>query len=205
MDYKIKVKALREIMPIPMAEAIKLLKENEGDIKACAEIFKLKSIEYICKETGCSEEMAIQFYEKEKFDLNRTISFVKDELFDQNYKPINNVTLENLNKTRSWIAIVEEKDFATSLDYIELSSVIQTLAAIPSLREIAMALKQAKRIKDSIFKGYTDNLSIDEFVRRNVRLDDDAEFQKAYNRISLSSTIIIDEINRHRRNLQASL
>ncbi len=184
-----------------MAEALKLLKENDEDIKLCADIFKTKSIEYICLETDCSKEMALEFYEKEKFDLNRTISFIREELFDQNYKPIHNITLENLNKTRSWIAIVQEKDFATSLDYNELVSVIQTLAAIPSLREIAMVLKQAKKIKDSIFKGYNDNLSIDEFVRRNVRLDDDTEFQKAYNRISLSTTIIIDEINRHRRNL----
>lgn len=201
MDYKIKVKALREIMPIPMAEAIKLLNENNGDIKICAEIFKSQSIEFICKETGCAEDMAIQFYEKEKFDLNRTISFIREELFDQNYKPIHNITLDNLSKTRTWIAIVQEKDFATSLDYNELTSVIQTLSAIPSLREVAMVLKQAKKIKDSIFKGYSDNLSIDEFVRRNVKLDDDPDFQKAYQRISLSTTIIIDEINRHRRNL----
>lgn len=201
MDYKIKVKALREIMPVPIAEALKLLKENNGDIKLCAEIFKSKSIEYICKETGCIKDMATQFYEKEKFDLNRTISFIREELFDQSYKPISNITLESLNKTRSWIAIVQEKDFATSLDYTELTTVIQALMAIPSLREIGMALKQAKKIKDSIFKGYSDDLSIDEFVRRNVKLDDDIEFQKAYQRISLSSTIIIDEINRHRRNL----
>lgn len=201
MDYKIKVKELREIMPIPVSEALKLLKENDGNIKLCVEIFKSKSIELICKETGCSKDMAVQFYEKEKFDLNRTISFIKEELFDQNYKPISNISLESLNKTRSWIAIVQEKDFATSLDYNELTTVIQTLAAIPSLREIGMSLKQAKKIKDSIFKGYSDNLSIDEFVRRNVKLDDDVEFQKAYQRISLSPTIIIDEINRHRRNL----
>lgn len=202
MDYKIKVKALREIMPIPMAEAIKLLRENNGDIKACAEIFKSKSIEYICKETGCSKDMAIKFYEKEKFDLNRTVSFIREELFDQNYKPVNNITLESLNKTRSWIAIIQEKDFAASLDYNELQSVIQTLATIPSLQDMALTLKQAKKIKDSIFKGYSNDLSIDEFVRRNVQLDDNADFQKAYQRISLSTTIVIDEINRHRRNLQ---
>lgn len=202
MDYKVKVKALREIMPIPMAEAIKLLKEYDGDIEVCAETFKSKSIEYICKQTGCNNEMAAQFYEREKFDLNRTISFVREELFDQNYKPIENITLENLNKTRLWIAIVQEKDFVTSLDYNELPAVVKTLAAIPTLHEMAMTLKQAKKIKDSIFEGYSDDLSIDEFVRRNVRLDDNADFQKAYQRIALSSTIVIDEINRHRRNLQ---
>ena len=201
MDYKIKVKALREIVPVPISEALKLLKENNGNIELCADIFKSKSIEHICSETDCSKDMAIQFYEKEKFDLNRTISFIREELFDQNYKAINNLSLENLNKTRSWVAIVQEKDFATSLDYSELETVIKVLVAIPSLREIGMALKQAKRIKDSIFKGYSDDLSIDEFVRRNVKLDDDVEFQKSYQRISLSSTIIIDEINRHRRNL----
>lgn len=201
MSYKEKVKALRELMPIPMGEALELLKENEGNISVSANLFKTRSLEHIQKETGCSAEMANQFYEKEKFDINRTISFIRDELFDLNYKPISNVTLDNLNKTRSWIAIVQEKDFATSLDYIELDIVIQTLHALPVLKDIAANLRKAKKIKDSIFKGYSDNLSIDEFVRRNVKLDDDQQFQEAYHRITLSGTIIIDEINRHRRNL----
>lgn len=201
MDFATKVKELRVIVPVPISEALQLLKQNNGDIQRSSEIFKAQSITHIQNETGCSEGMALKFYEREKYDLNRTISFVRDELFDQNYKPIENVTLDNLNKTRTWIAIVQEKDFATSLDYIELNTVIKTLSALSALRDIATTLKKAKRIKDSIFKGYTDDLSIDEFVRRNVKLDDDLDFQEAYKRVTLSCTIIIDEINKHRRNL----
>lgn len=201
MSYKEKVKALRELMPIPMGEALELLKENEGNISVSANLFKAKSLQHIQKETGCSAEMANEFYEKEKFDINRTISFIREELFDLNYKPISDVTLDRLNKTRSWIAIVQEKDFATSLDYIELDTVIKTLHALPALKDLAINLKKAKKIKETIFKGYSDDLSIDEFVWRNVKLDDDPQFQEAYRRITLSGTIIIDEINRHRRNL----
>lgn len=201
MDYKIKVRALREIVPVPMTEAIQLLKENNGDIKLCVQIFKEKSIKYICQETGCSEEMAMEFYEKEKFDLNRSISFIREELFDQNYEPVKNITLENLDKARLWIAIIQEKDFATSLDYKEIETVIDTFEAITHLKDIAVHIKKAKKIKDTIFKGYSDDLSIDEFVRRNVKLDDDFQFQEAFQRITLSATIIIEEINRHRRNL----
>lgn len=202
MDYKSKIKELREIIPIPMSEALKLLKENNGNIDTCVEIFKTASIQYICKETGCSQEMAQTYYEREKFDLNRTVSMIREDLYDQNYKPIEGVTAENLTKVRTWIAFAEEKDFATSIDYKELPDVIKTMLLIPALKHFGIAVQQARKIKDTIFDGYSDDLSIDEFVRRNVRLDDHSEFRKIYKTIVLSFTVMKDEVIRHRRNVR---
>ena len=201
MDLKAKVKELRTLVPVPISEAMNLLRSNHGDVFKSAEIFKEQSIDYIIQQTGAPREVVKARYILEKYDINRSISMIREDIFDRNYQPIENVTLENLNKVRLWIAFVEEKDFATSLDYKEIDTVVKTLESLPSLKEIAHAVKRAKRIKDEIFKGYSDDLSIDEFVRRNVRLDDDTEFRKAYERINLSLIVMKEEVNRHRRNL----
>lgn len=202
MDLKSKIKELREIVPVPISEAILLLKENNGDVFKSSEVFKNRSIEYIAEQTGASFEIVKARYTIEKYDINRSISMIKEDIYDQNYKPIEGVTLDNLNKVRLWIAFVEEKDFATSLDYKEIDSVITTLEKLQALKDITQAVKSAKKIKNKIFEGYSDDLSIDEFVRRNVKLDDDVDFRKAYQRVVLSLIPLKEELNRHRRNLQ---
>lgn len=200
-DYKTQIKELRQIVPVPMSEALQMLKENNGDVKFCVEKFKAAAIAKICSETGCDKSTAEKYYEREKYDLNRTVSMIKEDMYDSNYKPIDGVTAEGLGKVRLWISFVEEKDFATALDYKELPEVIRSLLLIPSLKHFGIAVQQARKIKDSIFKGYSDDLSIDEFVRRNVRLDDHLEFQKLYKTVTLSIIPLKEELNRHRRNM----
>ena len=206
-DYKTQIKELRQIVPIPMSEALQMLKENNGDVKLCVEKFKAAAIAKICSETSCDKYTAEKYYEREKYDLNRTVSMIREDMYDLNYKPIGGITAEGLGKVRLWISFVEEKDFATALDYNCLlytsdAAVIRALLLIPSLKHFGIAVQQARKIKDSIFKGYSDDLSIDEFVRRNVRLDDHLEFQKLYKSVTLSIIPLKEELNRHRRNMK---
>lgn len=201
-DYKTQIKELRQIVPIPMSEALQMLKENNGDVKLCVKKFKAAAIAKICSETSCDKYTAEKYYEREKYDLNRTVSMIREDMYDLNYKPIGGITAEGLGKVRLWISFVEEKDFATALDYKELSEVIRSLLLIPSLKHFGIAVQQARKIKDSIFKGYSDDLSIGEFVRRNVRLDDHLEFQKLYKSVTLSIIPLKEELNRHRRNMK---
>lgn len=201
-DYKTQIKELRQIVPVPMSEALQMLKENNGDVKLCAEQFKAAAIEKICSETGCYKSVAEKYYKREKYDLNRTVSMIREDMYDLNYKPIEGITAEGLGLVRTWIAFVEEKDFATALDYNELPEVIRSLLLIPSLKHFGIAVQQARKIKDTIFKGYSDDLSIDEFIRRNVKLDDNTEFQKLYKTVTLSIIPLKEELNRHRRNMK---
>lgn len=202
MDMMQKIKELRAIIPIPVGEALRLMKDNDGNIEQCAELFKAKSIKEICSQTGCSEEMAKQYYGDEKYDLNRTISSIKETIYDENYKPIEGVTKENIRSVLQWIGMMESKDFAFSLDYIHLDNVIETLRLIPALTEIAVVIKTVKAVKDKIFEGYTDNLPLDEFVRRHKRLDDNPDFRQANAALPLKVTVMKDELLRHLRNLQ---
>lgn len=66
---KEKIIELRKILPIPMGEAIQLLKENDNDIEKCAYLFIAKSIKEIQTLTGCDEAMANQYYKAEKYDF----------------------------------------------------------------------------------------------------------------------------------------
>lgn len=196
-----KVKELRTIVPVPMGEALQLLKANNGDVEKCIYIFKAKSIEEICKLTGCDEKMAAECYEAEKFDFNRTVSSIKDAIYDQNYKPIEGVTREAVSNILQWMRVIEGEDFGVSLDYQLLDKALDTMSLIPALKKTADMVTKAKAAKDTIFAGYSDTDSLDEFVRRHRQLDDNEDFQTANKLVPLRLTVIKEEILRHLRNL----
>lgn len=196
-----KVKELRKHVPIPMGEALKLLKENDGDIEICIYLFKASCVKQIMEQTGCDEEMAAAHYEAEGLDLNKAISSVRETLFDANYSPIENVTIENIKKIHQWLNMVEDKDFITSLDYNFLPDVILTFASLPDMNEVSEMLSRAKTIKDEYFEGYSDADSMEEFIRRNKLLDDNEEIFKINDAILLKITLIDKELSRHLRNL----
>lgn len=196
-----KVKELRQQVPIPMNEALQLLKENEGDVEQCVYLYKAKSIACIREQTGCDEAMANKFYEAEKLDINRSISFIRDEIYDQNYQPIDGVTKDTIRAALQWVKLVQSKELGYSLDFNQFATVVRTMSAIPELQSVAVLLDKAKKAKEPIFAGYSDDLPIEEFVRRSQRLDDHPDFQDALNSIPLRLTIINEELLKHLRNL----
>lgn len=198
---KEKVIELRKVLPVPIGEAIHLLKDNDQDVEKCIYLFKAKSIKEIQDLTGCDEKMANEYYEAEKYDFNRTVSAIRNAMYDKNYKPISGVNKENISLIYQWLRIIEDKDFGLSLDYNYLNIVLETMLLIPSLKETAEIIQKAKDVKDIIFYGYLDSDSLDEFVRRHKRLDDSEEFQHADRMINLRLTVIKEELMLHARNL----
>lgn len=196
-----KVKELRKLVPAPIGEALRLLKENDGDVEICVYLFKASCIKQIMEQTGCDEKMAAQHYETEGLDLNKAISSVRETLFDTNYTPIENITIENIKKVHQWLNMLEDKDFITSLDYRLLPDVILTFASLPTMKEVSEMVSRAKAIKDEYFEGYSDADSMEEFIRRNKLLDDNEEIFKINNAILLKITLIDKELSRHLRNL----
>ncbi|NDV69291.1 hypothetical protein [Dysgonomonas sp. 25] len=197
-----KVKELRTILPIPINEALELLRANDGDIETCVYLYKAKALEHICSETGCDKAMADHYYEAEKYDINRAISFINDELFDRNYTPIDGVTFDGLQTALYWLRLIETKDFAYSLSFSRLDEVIDVMLRIEPLHETADMLRKAKAVYDRIFEGYSDNLPIEEFVRRYQQLDHEVDFMNADYLIPLRRIVIAEELRRHLRNLE---
>lgn len=111
------------------------------------------------------------------------------------------ITKENVRLVIQWLGLIEAKDFAFSLDYIHLDRALDTLALMPSLSEVASKVKKAKEAKSEIFEGYTDDQSLDEFVRRHKRLDDNSNFRSADAMVPLKITVMKEELLRHLRNL----
>lgn len=201
MDYKERVKELRSMLPVPMLEALELLKENDGDVEKCIYLFKTKSVKYIMAQTECDAETANKHYEIEKFDVNRAISSIREEQYDNNYKSLDDLTLNGLNTISEWVHLNEEKDFPTSLDYVNLPTAIKTMSLIPDLVSFANKIEKAKEIKDKVFAGYSDSNDISDFVRRHQQIDDDPTFQECQQFCRLSLIKIKEEVTRHKRNL----
>ena len=196
-----KIKELRRILPIPISEAKQLLLANDGDVEKCICLFKAKSLKEIQGITGCDEEMSNEYYEAEKYDFNRTVSAIREAIYDKNYTPVSGVTKESISLIYQWLRIIEAEDFGRSLDFGHLNTVLDSMLLIPSLKDIAILIREAKDAKDIIFDGYSDSDSLDEFVRRHKRLDDSGEFLKADQAITLKVTVIKEELMRHARNL----
>lgn len=197
---KNKIIELRAILPIPLMEAKQLLEANDYDVETCVYLYTAKAIKEITTATGCDSQMAEEYYKREKYDINRAISFINDAIYDQNYKPISGIDHISLQYIKDWIYLMEKEDFAYSLSYSNLHQTIETMRLLPKLKDMAELIAQTKATYNIIFEGYTDASSIEDFVKRNRELDDDKNFQLANEQIPLQLHYIKDEVSRHWRN-----
>lgn len=197
---KNKIIELRAILPIPMMEAKQLLEANDNDVETCVYLYTAKAIKEICTATGCDSKMAEEYYKREKYDINRAISFINDAIYDKNYQPISGIDHTSLQYIKDWIYLMEKEDFAYSLSYSNLQQTVETMYLLPKLKEIGEMIAKTKTSYNLIFDGYTNASPIEDFIRRNRKLDDDLHFQVANEQIPLQLHYIKDEVSRHWRN-----
>lgn len=197
---KNKITELRAILPIPLMEAKQMLEANNLDVETCVYLYTAKAIKEICEATGCDSKMAEEYYKREKYDINRAISFINDAIYDRTYKAIEGINHDSLQSIKDWIYLMEKEDFAYSLSYSHLQNTWETMALLPKLKPIGELLQKVKKSYNIIFEGYSDSSSIEDFVKRNRNLDDDETFQIANEQIPLQLHYIKDEVARHWRN-----
>ena len=190
------------MLPVPLMEAKKMLEDNDGDVETCVYLYMAKAIGEIANATGADREKAECHYRAENFDINRAISVIKDEIYDQNYQPIEGVNRASLQLVKDWIYLVETENFGYALAYPHLAEAIDTLLLIPNLEAVGTLMKIVKRNYDEIFKNYNDSQPLEEFVRLNRRLDDVPEFQQANTKVPLQILYIKNEISKHWRNVE---
>lgn len=199
-NYKSKIKDVRAAIPVPMGEALQLLKKHEGDVdKAIAEA-KVTNIASICSQTGCDEKEAAKVYKAEKYDLNRAISVIRENIYDRNYKPIDKVTREGIKAAMDWMHIASSKDFVTALDYQKLTLVIDILHNISSLKDMSIALQEAKRVRDILLTNENE-MTNEEFIKQNTILDVHPASVRGIEMYKMKETVMKEELLRHLRNL----
>jgi len=79
MDVE-KVKILRQKLSIPLNAAIKLIKENNGDVSACEKEFHNSNLMAICRLAECDEVVANKFYYIFKYDVQKAIKKIDERL-----------------------------------------------------------------------------------------------------------------------------
>lgn len=197
---KQKIQELRAILPIPLLEAKQLLENNGNDVETCVYLYKAKAIKEIMDATSCDSKVAEEYYTREKYDINRAISFIRDLIYDQNYQVIAGVNHNSLVYVKDWIHVMKSNDFAVSLNYPQLNKAIETMLLIKSLSKIAQLLDKVKKSHDLIFAGYSNASSIEDYIKRNRVLDNNEYFQIANEQIPLQVSFIENEVSKHWRN-----
>lgn len=67
------LKILRERITIPLAVAIQLLKQHNGDIDLCIQEFHQSNILEIINQTDCDKSIAQTYYQKNQYDIEKAI------------------------------------------------------------------------------------------------------------------------------------
>lgn len=67
------LKILREKIAIPLAVAIQLLKQHNGDIDLCIQEFHQSNILEIVNQTDCDKSIAQTYYQKNQYDIDKAI------------------------------------------------------------------------------------------------------------------------------------
>lgn len=201
-DYKSKIKDIRNIIPIPISEALSLLKKHDGDVEKSIAAAKEANLKLIVKETGCSDKEAAKVYEAEKYDLIRTISTIRENIYDRNYQPIDGITRKTMSTVLDWMNTIEKYDYLTALSYKELATVIASLKHLSERNaELLSTLQEAKRTRD-ILLADEDKMTAQEFVKQNTILDVHPASQKGVRAYNDRRTLLREEVLRHLRNLK---
>lgn len=79
MEYKAQVKELRKRIPIPVQEALAGLKATQGNVDFVERAFIEKCLATICGQTNVASEEALNRFKEQKYDLNKTISSIREE------------------------------------------------------------------------------------------------------------------------------
>lgn len=80
IDFQ-KIKALRDKLSIPLDTAMELINENNGDLLICEQEFHKNNINTICRLAECNETLAEKYYQICKFDIEKSIKKIHEQLF----------------------------------------------------------------------------------------------------------------------------
>jgi len=210
VKYLKEIKELRERVPIPLNEALRLLEKYNGDIELTAEHFneiitateekfKIDAIKSVAEKTQSSLEEAERSLLDCKFDIPRAISYLVEQKYDRNYVPSEYITKEGLEIFREWLKYEDHEGFSNVLNF-EFETVTSILSHMPELEVAEKALRLAKQRQDEIFDGYT--YGIEDYIKCGNRLRKDPVFIQCEKDFANNLSKLEKELWRHSRNLK---
>jgi hypothetical protein len=108
-----KIKILRNKISIPLNVAKKLLAENNNDIELSVQKFHKNNINTICRLAECDEPIAEKYYFVCKYDIEKTIKKIHEQLFYLTATP--NQPIDKIGFIL-WTENESLNDYATSRD-----------------------------------------------------------------------------------------
>ena len=199
MDYLSKAKELRKKVPIPIMEAIDMLKKNDSDLALCEQIFKNNKILEICQQTGCSEAMAWQRFTDLRFDTAKTVRSIQEELYDRQYQKPIFLTREKLDMIYEWLKCENFEGLDAVLASENFETVIDVLRQMKNMTPLYKALVKAH--ERYIFYFEKHDLNVEEYVKRTNYLRMDKVYDECRKVFEMNIGIFERELERHDRNI----
>lgn len=198
MQYTQQLRGLRQRIPIPVVQALQLLKQYKGDSAAVERHFLLQTIQMIAEKTGRSPSEAEEAWQICRADIQRAITYLNEKTEDENYVPSAAITPETLAVLDEWIEWESYEDFITALS-IKLDEVTFTLRNMTGFEEVSQALVVARQRERAIFANFKPNDSIELYVKLRNKLARDAAFQQAEAVFRQNILRLETELQKHRR------
>jgi hypothetical protein len=189
------------LVPVPVVEGVKLLEQYEGNIASAEHAFKNACLLKITNETGCSITYAEENLMKFKFDIQRVISKILEENYDQNYKQNQFITLENIEFLYTWINYEANEDLYYALT-CNAERVFEILQQIPTLHELEIALRNAREKQILFHADLTDGMSFEKKLEITNRFRQDQAYKNGREAYRNYFHILERELSRHYRNLR---
>ncbi len=212
MKYLKEAKELRQRIPIPLNEALRLLEKYSGNkeltvvefndtLATIEKQFKLDAINSVVEKTGSSLIEAEQALSECKLDIQRAISYLEEQAYDRKYIPSKHITKQGLEIFDEWLKYENHEGLNNVIDF-EFETITTILSHIPELKVVERALRLAKQRKDEIFNGYFYDGDIENYLQYSNRFKQDQVYKQSEKDIANNMSKLERELSRHWRNLK---
>ena len=179
MSYRKEIIELREIIPIGIKEAQRLLVENSGNIALAKDRFIDLQIEKIQAQTQEDWEVVKDIFVESSYDLHRCLSKIEmiqyDRTFDE--KRLEGLSRESFQLMEDWLAIEDHEDISSALISPNAEQVIFFISKHLAMPELADGLREA-RVMIRELGLLSKDVNPEEFTLRLNSLKANLEYQR---------------------------
>lgn len=199
--YITELKELRKRVPIPIEEALKHLIMFDGNVDKVQQLYEEESIKTVCQNTNCTEHEAQEELVFFKYDIAKSIYYIKEKQYDAQYIPNSKITIAKLNVLKDWIIMFHQEDFYGAVSF-EIETIISLFDEIEVLNKVGQHLKITHERKTLFMADTNGDTNNQIYTSKTNELKQDLIYKASERFVTEHMAIIERELERHLRNVK---